>query len=248
MKSLLTIASLILAATLTARADVTLTEEFILPAVAHVNVNETDCQNSGGPTITLDGNISLGCVQVQITLQNNVKGTHTATVTQTNVLFLNLGQSITIPKQPVRGGVGGNPHISIQFTDGQGNELGDEIYLGRCVQGLTLNPAFLLEALASADISVGGCNNKGGPWITIGGTLTLSGLNANIIFRNNVRGTHTAERSTTLSLLAEGTKITIPKQPVRGGAGGNPIISVQFLDCDGNPIGEAVTLGRCNQI
>jgi hypothetical protein len=71
---------------------------------------------------------------------------------------------------------------------------------------------------------------------------------ANVIFRNNVRGTHTAEATTTVSLIANGTTIQIPKQPVRGGAGGNPIISVRFLDGQGNPIGDAVTLGKCNKI
>ena len=67
---------------------------------------------------------------------------------ETNVVLLNLGESITIPKQPVRGGVGRNPHIYIQFTDCRGGNLGDEIYLGRCVQGVTLDPAVLLNALA----------------------------------------------------------------------------------------------------
>lgn len=249
MKKLLAITSLALTAALALHADVTVKQAFSLPAAAEVNVNSEDCQNSQGPWVTLDGTISLGGVRLQIVLQNNAKGTHTATVTlETNVVLLNLGDSITIPKQPVRGGVGGNPHISLQFTDAQGNPLGDELYLGRCVQGLTLDPAWLLSALASADISVGGCSNKGGPWITIGGGITLSGVNANVIFRNNVKGTHTAEVSTTVTLIADGTTIKVPKQPVRGGAGGNPIISVRFLDGAGNPIGDTIVLGKCNQI
>jgi hypothetical protein len=38
------------------------------------------------------------------------------------------------PKQPVLGGVGGNPWIYLQFIDGQGNALSGERLLGRCVQ------------------------------------------------------------------------------------------------------------------
>jgi hypothetical protein len=249
MKSLIAITSLMLATTLSSQGDVTVTKAFTLPAVAEVNVNSSDCQNHQGPWVTLDGAIELGGVRLQLILQNNAKGTHTATVTlETNVVLLNLGETITIPKQPVRGGVGGNPHISIQFTDCNGNALGEELYLGRCVQGLTLDPAFLLNALASADISVGDCSNSGGPWITIGGGIKLSGVCATVIFRNNVKGTHTAEESTTVTLLSDGATIKIPKQPVRGGAGGNPIISVRFLDGAGNPIGEPITLGKCNKI
>lgn len=249
MKASFVTTSLILVAALAAQADATVKKSFTMPAAGEVNVSSTDCNNRGGPWVTLDGSFALGGVQLQLILQNNVKGTHTATVTlETNVVLLELGESITIPKQPVRGGVGGNPHISIQFTDCNGGNLGDEIYLGRCVQGVTLDPVVLLSALASVDISVADCSNSGGPWITIGGGIELSGVCANIIFRNNVKGTHTAEETTTVNLIAHGTTIKIPKQPVRGGAGGNPIISVRFLDGEGNPIGDAVTLGKCNKI
>src|SRR6266704_1018572 len=47
------------------------------------------------------------------------------------------GQAITIPKQPVLGGAGGNPFIWLQLVDDKGAPLTGEIYLGRCVQGLT---------------------------------------------------------------------------------------------------------------
>jgi hypothetical protein len=249
MKKLFTTTSLLVAATLAVHADATVRQSFVMPAVGQVNVNSSDCQNNKGPWVTLDGSFSLGGVQLQIILQNNVKGTHTTIVTlETNVVLLDLGDSITIPKQPVRGGVGGNPYIYIQFTDCNGGNIGDEIYLGRCVQGITLDPVVLLNALASIDIAVGDCSNSGGPWITIGGGIELSGVCANVIFRNNVKGTHTAEATTTVSLIASGTTIQIPKQPVRGGAGGNPIISVRFLDGQGNPIGDAITLGKCNKI
>jgi len=44
------------------------------------------------------------------------------------------GESITIPKQPVLGGVAGNPFIWVQLEDGNGRALTDEVYLGRCEQ------------------------------------------------------------------------------------------------------------------
>jgi hypothetical protein len=225
-----------------ARADVGVWQDFAMPAHATVNVNESDCQNSGGPWITLDGQIALGGLRVNLIFQNNAKGTHTAVVYTTNVAVLNLGQSITIPKQPVRGGVGGNPYIYLSIA-GQ-----NEIYLGRCVQGLTVPADLIIAALATANISVGGCDNSGGPTITLGGDITLGGVNATIIFRNNVRGTHTAEVSTTVNLVLAGSSITIPKQPVLGGAGGNPLISIQFLQGNGTPIADPILLGRCNKL
>jgi hypothetical protein len=241
--------SLLIAGALALHADVTVRNVSTMAAHATVNVEETGCQNHPGPWVTLDGEIALGGMQVKVILQNNVKGTHTATVTnEVTAVLLNLGESITIPKQPVLGGVGGNPHISIQFLNGAGEPLGDEIYLGRCVQGLTIPLDLLLGAITELNIGVSGCSNNPGPWITLGGSVTLSGVSANIIFRNNVKGTHTAEETTTVTLLKDGTELKIPKQPVRGGAGGNPIISIQLLDGQGNPVGDVITLGKCNKI
>lgn len=241
--------SLFMAGALALHADVTVKNTSTMAAHATVNVEETDCQNHPGPWVTVDGTISLGGMQVKVILQNNVKGTHTATVTnEVTAVILNLGESITIPKQPVLGGVGGNPHISIQFVNSEGENLGDEIYLGRCVQGLAIPLDLLLGAITELDVSVIGCANNPGPWIYLGGDITLSGVSANVIFRNNVKGTHTAEVSTTVSILEDGATVKIPKQPVRGGAGGNPTISIQFLDGQGNPVSEVIPLGKCNKI
>jgi hypothetical protein len=77
----------------------------------------------------------------------------------------------------------------------------------------------------------------------------LSGLHAKIIFRNNLKGTHTAEATADVTLIAEGQTIVLPKQPVLGGVGGNPIITFQFIDCEsGDPLDDPVVLGRCVQL
>ncbi len=231
-----------------ARAEVTVNQSFGMPLQVNGTVTETDCSNRKGPWVTLDGTIHLGGLQMQLIFQNNVKGTHTATVYTTNNVVLDLGADIVIPKQPVRGGAGGNPHILIQFHDGAGNDLSDEIYLGRCVQGLSITPQLLAAVLASGTIDAADCSNRGGPYITLGGSLTLSGLHARIIFRNNLIGTHEADVERDVTLILSGSTITIPKQPVRGGAGGNPLIYFRFLQGDGTPIGEPVLLGRCVQL
>ena len=220
-----------------------------LPARANLTINEADCDNSGGPQVTLEGVINLGNVCVQVTLSNNAKGTHETTVLKKYKVSLALDKSITIPKQPVRGGVGGNPHIWLQFTNGSDGSLSEEIYLGRCVQGLNVSRNLVNEAIINALVEAADCKQKGGPFITIGGDMKLSELNAKIIFRNNAKGTHEAEAVTKVTLIAEGTKIVLPKQPSRGGVGGNPLISLQFVNCKtGAALGDSIELGRCNKI
>jgi hypothetical protein len=216
---------------------------------AYCKVTESGCLNSPGPTITLEGVIALGGLDTQLIFQNNEKGTHTATVTYgTNVTLLALGSAIELPKQPVQGGVGGNPYIWIQFHDGEGKNLTKEIYLGRCVQGLTLAPEFVSEVVALADVAAVDCANNPGPVISVGGTITFKGLHARFIFRNNQKGTHTAEDVRDVELIVNGSEVVIPKSPKQGGAGGNPIISIQFQDDAGAVIGQPVKLGRCVQL
>ena len=229
-------------------ADTKVGAQFAQPVHATVNVNETGCNNNPGPKVTIDGEIALGGLQLRLILANNVKGTHTTEVTlATNVVLVPLGTKITIPKQPVQGGVGGNPHIWLQFCNKDGN-LSDEIYLGRCVQGLKVENDSLNASIAALLVSTMGCENNPGPYIYIGGGLEVSGLKAKLIFRNNLKGTHTAEWSGAVTLIPDGTVLKIPKQPVRGGSGGNPLIWIQMLQGNGDPIGELEFLGRCNKI
>lgn len=231
------------------QADQQVSTGFSLPMQVNAVVDESGCQNHPGPTITLGGEIKLGGLNARLTFMNNTKGTHTATVvSQFDVNLLLDGSTIEIPKQPVQGGVGGNPHIYLQFHDGKGTDMSEEFYLGRCVQGLKVSADLLQEAVARADVHADGCSNRKGPFVTLDGELVLGGLHARIIFRNNVKGTHTAEDTRDVTIVLEGSKIVLPKQPVKGGAGGNPIISIQFLHGDGTPIDDPVVLGRCVQL
>src|SRR5438309_11718003 len=98
-----------------------------------------------------------------MTFQNNVKGTHQhiETTTATAVL-IPAGESLSIPKQPVLGGTGGNPFIWVQFTDANGNAMSGEIFLGRCVRGPFASDAdFVRSALAWGDTTGGTCRNRG---------------------------------------------------------------------------------------
>ncbi len=231
------------------RAEKQVSASFPLSCHVSATVDESGCQNSPGPQITLGGILKFGGVKVRITFSNNAKGTHTATVVgQFDVDLLLEGSTIVIPKQPVLGGVGGNPLIYLEFTDENGNALSHEFLLGRCVQGLTLNTDLLAEALALATVSAADCSNHPGPYINLGGEIVLSGLHAKIIFRNNFKGTHTAEAVRDVAIILEGSTITLPKQPPLGGVGGNPLISIQFLHSNGDPISDPVLLGRCVQL
>src|SRR5437016_2803383 len=225
-----------------------------IPISVNAELVAEGCSNNPGPQITLTGAAALGGFGVEMTFSNNLKGTHDYTADKVVDLTLQpAGQSITIPKQPVLGGVGGNPFIWVQFVDAKGTPTSDEIYLGRCVQGSRygFNHAQQTPATAVAEFGVERCANSPGPFISMDASLAYEGLGSQVIFRNNdnpVGGPHEAVRSQALSVVPPGLSFTFPKQPVQGGVGGNPWILAGFLDGAGARLSDPTLLGRCEQL
>src|SRR5256886_9681179 len=109
--------------------------ELPLPVSVNAALTATDCSNSPGPNITLDGFAALGGFGIEMTFSNNLKSTHDYTVDkQVDIALQPAGQTITIPKQPVLGGVGGTPFMRAQFVNAAGPPTRDHTQLGRCVQ------------------------------------------------------------------------------------------------------------------
>jgi hypothetical protein len=225
-----------------------------MPVQVQASASMTGCNNSPGPQITLSGTVSLGGLTFDMIFRNNAIGTHTLIEeSSVDVQAVPAGGTLQIPKQPVLGGVGGNPFIWAQMLDGSGNALTSEIFLGRCVQGpFKLNAAVGAQVGVLAEFTALDCSNNPGPYITMEGAMSFSkGLMAKFIFRNSdnpVDGPHEADRSVNVTLVPSGTTVQFPKQPVLGGVGGNPWISVLFKQGDGSPIGTEVLLGRCVQL
>ncbi len=230
---------------------------FTMPVTVHATTSMSSCDNSPGPYITLNGSLALSGLGTRLAFTNNQKGTHTYTKDNSATLtVIPSGDAITIPKQPVLGGVGGNPFIWIQLTDDHDNALTNEIYLGRCVQGVDKNVDAILSlpATAVASIATEGCYNNPGPTITLSGNFTLTpGLGARMIFRNNdnpVGGPHEFDNARVVraTLLPPGEDVSFPKQPVLGGVGGNPWIWFQFLSASGAELMSPALVGRCVQL
>ena len=242
-----------------ARADQTVTSFVSIPALLQGSVASWDCQNSPGPWITFEGSIVLAGVNVELVFRNNInRDVHTRVEDVQIAAAITANEKIVIPKQPSHvfldgegTGVGGNPWISVQLIDRNGAALTGEILLGRCVQG-AFNPTadFSAAAFAQAVLEVLDCTNNPGPFINVSGSVSFSGVKARFIFRNQRTdgAPHEAIATVDLTGIQEGFTLRFPKQPVLGGVGGNPWISVRFADGSGNALGEEILLGRCVQL
>ncbi len=238
-----------------AQAAQQVSSTFDMPTQLQGRVTALECSNSPGPQVTLEGVLALGGLGVELIFRNNInKDVHTNEEEfRTVATVIQPGESIVIPKQPVLGGTGGNPFIWIQLLDNNDKALSGEVYLGRCVQGLFQPQADFFNLVAAmARVAVLDCTNNPGPNINLDGDLSFArGIKARFIFRNNdnpVSGPHEADVVRDVVIVATGTSLSFPKQPVQGGAGGNPWISVQFKDAQNKPLGNEVLLGRCVQL
>jgi len=212
-----------------ARALQMVTTSVSEPMNLQATVSTFNCENSPGPWINFEGAVTLGGMNVQMIFRNNInKDVHTLVEDIETVVGVSAGTTIRIPKQPSHPftdgtgtGVGGNPWISIQLVDTNGNPLSGEVLLGRCVQGAFASSVdFSATVIGQAIIETLDCTNNPGPHINVSGSMSVSpGVKARIIFR---------------------------KQPVLGGVGGNPWISVRFANPE--PIGPETLLGRCVQL
>jgi hypothetical protein len=235
----------------TAQASVTVQETLSLPSSLVTKASANGCENSPGPTITLEGELTLGGVQGRLIFRNNEQGTHERVEDVTvDLTILEDGETISFAKQPPQGGVGGNPYIFIQFYDENWKIVSKPIYLGRCVQGLS-GASLLFAAFADADVDISGsCSNSPGPYITLSGELGFGGVNAKLIFANNRKlSRHVREEATEVAFnLVPGDVLSFAKQPPLGGVGGNPRIYFQFLSESGKELSDEIYVGRCVQL
>jgi hypothetical protein len=236
----------------TALAGVTVEKSLSQPASVVTDATAEGCENNPGPFVTLNGELTLGGLGARLIFRNNEQGTHEHEEdVNVDITILEAGRKITLAKQPPEGGVGGNPHIFLQFYDGDWKALGKPKYLGRCVQGLKGAAQLFTLPTDATVVLAGECSNSGGPNITLTGELTLGGLNGKLIFSNSKKlGPHVADAPVEVkfTILAPGESITFAKQPPLDGAGGNPRVYLQFLDGEGDAIGNELYVGRCVQL
>ena len=238
----------LLAATAAATPEVS--QAFSLPVHVTTAAQLSGCNTGQGVSVALNGQLALPGVGARLTFYNNEKGTHDATVVaQGEGSVIPAGATITIPDRATQSSVSGDPSLSLQIVDGGGRPLTGEVSLGACGDSLgPLSGDFVLPATARA--SVTSCQNGPGASIALSGALTLQ---AGVAAKVTLQGDSTSARTATSGTLqidivpAQGT-VQFAKQPVRGGAGGNPWIYLQFLDAAGAPFGQESLIGRCSQL
>jgi hypothetical protein len=233
-----------------------------MPARISADFTEPICTNTGSQ-ISFTGGMTLTGAKVAVIFKNNTKGTKTLTkVGEVVYEVIPAEAGLSVPKQPAFGGVGGNPHISFQVSE-TGTEaepysvpLTERIYLGRCVQDFNGRVERDIRIGTSLSALVGAleCTSKGSS-LTLQADSESASLTGTLFFDNNYnRVVH--ERTTAASAqVSLKPSIRLRKGWGVGGAGGNPLIYVQFLDKDGNAVqdlnGRVVPetlIGRCKDL
>lgn len=120
--------------------------------------------------------------------------------------------------------------------------------LASAASAANANANFGMSASFSASATTDECSNNQGPYITLSGEISLGGLQGQLRFTNNMKGTHQRNEdvTTNISLMSD-EPIRFNKQPSRGGVGGNPHIWLLLHDGAGTELADPLYLGRCVQ-
>jgi hypothetical protein len=230
-----------------------------VPAAVSLELGVEGCSNHTGPYITISGGLSLGTIEAFLIFSNNRRGTHTHEEEAEVDVSIDFGSDpYRFNKQPPMDGAGGNPWIFVHLRDEDGNYIGDEVLVGRCVNKVQGDILQLFDAIGDANFTVSGsCDNSAadpsgpsqGNHIELSGDITLDGLVADVFFRNQNRPDpqheHAAEDKVVSVVISPDEEIVFPKSPHFDGAGGNPYIFLSINDLFDS---EDYFIARCNDL
>jgi hypothetical protein len=160
------------------------------------------------------------------------------------ILMRMQGESIVFTNVALDRRVTNNPYLYLKFTDGKGTELSDELFLGRCTQGLSVSARLFQQALAFANV---GTRNSapGASALVADGTLVLRGLHAIFVFRDGPQGSHTVESLHEVCIISESTKVFYPHASTL--AGESRAITFQLLE-GAKPIGKPIPVASMESV
>lgn len=236
---------------------------YSVDAKLSLGVNGDGCNNSTS-TISFDGTLEAKNVKTKILIQTSsvaLKG-QTDDIWQGAAelkLDLNLAEDpLPIEKQPVVGGVGGNPFIYVRFKQANGqykSENSGWVLAGRCVQGsrnvadVLLNlPGRRFLRIASSQCSTGnssfGLSHRGGPRLRGEVAFTNQRVSDPSYAIHHSDGTNFNGAILSLKL---GTG-SIPYSSAYRWAGGNPAFGARFETSTPDVYTKPIMLGRCKAL
>ena len=118
---------------------------------------------------------------------------------------------------------------------------------GNALAADQIHRSFDLPAALSLSIQTTACAGTPGPQVSLQGDLTLTGLNASVIFRNTGPQVSQEPFSVNQVIVPADQKVSTPAQSITGGLGNNPYIWLQVADSKGRPLTGEIFLGRCDQ-
>ncbi|MGH9870425.1 MAG: hypothetical protein ACREAA_20005 [Candidatus Polarisedimenticolia bacterium] len=105
-----------------------------VPMSAIADISTAECESTGGPAVTLEGQVDLMPIHGKLIFRSSDSATPRGRNDEVvvDLVLLPTGQTYPFPQQAVVGGTGGNPLISIQLRQEGGEAIGSRSQLGRC--------------------------------------------------------------------------------------------------------------------
>jgi hypothetical protein len=149
--------------------------------------------------------------------------------------FVLLDNSLALASHPPIEQVSPRPYIYLKFSNDDGLDLSDEMFLG-CTAELQFSVGLFLQALTIANLSAS-------IYPIHDRVLPLTGLNAIFTFRNFPTGAHTVERNQMVLLFPRAAHGLPPEQSGPAASTGRTLSLQLFAGI--RPLGAPVLIGRC---
>lgn len=104
-----------------------------VPLETSMELSSSACNVAPGPIVAVEnGSADLSAINGKLVFRTTSDPRGHRDEAVLDLVLLPAGQTYTIPQQDIQGQISANPQISVQFLEGGGEPVGNEIRFGRC--------------------------------------------------------------------------------------------------------------------
>jgi hypothetical protein len=219
-----------------------------VPAIQRIAMRSFGCGTGSAADITIDGAAKLYGVAPRFEFRG---GTGAEPVSQGSYVDPVPVRELDRHLLPESRSGTFDPEVWVDLLDGDGNQMGPAVPLGRCSSGLAAAqvsyPIFSEMRLHPRGLD---CDAGDRTELWVQGVMVLPGVRARYSFfdphdrdqNGDVRFITAAE----VEVIQKGYTLEIPLQKIVG-AGGDPTIFVNYVDTEGNQLSSPELMGHCGQ-
>jgi hypothetical protein len=219
----------------------------------HLMLSIHEAPDTNGLILRLLGDFYVDGLGSVLRFQNAGGGLHPYTTSGTaESVLVEAREKLSVEREAVAPRPRGASGVWIQLRDSNVQPLTTEILLGHWKAGpFKMRSEFHTPCQAVVWVKAQDCELRGGPGLALDGEVSfLDHITARVLLLPKGKSPTNAAptEGVEIPLLAPGESIPFGERTVRGGVGGTPRVTLQFVNGSGARLGSEFLVGRCVQL